>query len=159
MGLACETTGGHLKYDWVNFAELQNPDLQNFINIWRSARRMSIAKARPRPRKHRAATRRPRRKTRAKCKAPRRPARQNWLGRLLGTKPEPLQVLGQHRFSYDEELPSYERLQNRIDASKFRQQKREGTGGPIFQTVLDTMGQAHPRMQMSTSFETPGYWQ
>ena len=61
--------------------------------------------------------------------------------------------------SYEEELPSYERVQNRIDASKFRQQKREGTGGPIFQTVLDTLGQAHPRMQMSTSFKTPAYWQ
>ena len=67
-------------------------------------------------------------------------------------------MLGVRRFTYEDELPSYERVQNRIAASKFRQQKREGTGGPIFETVLDTLGQAHPRMQMSTSFETPGYW-
>ena len=61
-----------------------------------------------------------------------------------------------HRFSYDEELSSAERVQNRIDANKWRQSVRQ-TAAP-YQTVLDTLGQADPRMRItSTSIKYPSW--
>ena len=95
----------------------------------------------------------------------RRPAaRQGWLARLVGAKPVGPGLfdsggLGDHRYTFQEELTSAERMENRIQANVFRDQKRKGTGGPIFRTVLDTLGQADPRMHASTSFRTPRYWQ
>ena len=109
------------------------------------------AKRRAAPKKRKPATGRRRAPARR-----RQPARQGWLSKLLPSRQPPLQTLGIHRFSYEDELSSAERLQNRIDANKWRQSVRQ-TAAP-YQTVLDTLGQADPRMRItSTSIKYPSW--